>query len=379
MLQEIVPTEMTPNNIVVHPNYDAILKEVGAQASNPPGGDPYMREFYAAVFNMATPGSNTERFISQVLDSREVSPKHFVNLLFRGVQFIEINNKRNPNYPKQLDTREEWQVEMEDILANHADTLLDIVLTKETSTTIYQRYLGTQFVAAKLLQGSGLKIADFGAGGRYGLRGISVGAPFEEVNDNTGGIVNAITTQRIDLREGLDIDLVDPDLPDNIRWRLACSFYPSELDRYNQVVAFEAKLREVKNVRFFQRDILSVTIDDLSGNTIPHSYDAVVLSTVLYQIPEYQQKVIDNAKQLVSPTGFIIVQDFAVKDGNDGEKLDFNVNWFGKNYAYRTFIIGERTNWRYKEVLQWANGRCKDVRAGEDFEEVLYELGQSNK
>src|SRR5690606_18070710 len=142
----------------------------------------------------------------------------------------------------------------------------------------------------------------------------SAGYGFEVVNDRTGGIVNSIAAEKINFHEGLDIDMVDPDLPDNICWRLACSFYPSELDKYDEVVDFETKLRGVKNVKFFQRDILSVTPQDLNGSTIPHSYDAVVLSTVLYQIPEYQKKVLDNAKTLVSPRGFIVVQDFAVKD-----------------------------------------------------------------
>lgn len=356
---------------IVNSRYQAVVDEFEAQAVNPPGGDPYMREFYNAIYDMSKSEPAIMGLFKDALAARDLSPKHFVNLLFRGFQFIEINTKKNPDYPKSYTSCEDWRVEISDVMINHLDILKDILLTKETNTTIYQRYLGTHFVASRLLPEGPVKMADFGAGGRYGLRGMSAQIPFEEVDDNTGGLVNSVVRTPIQLREGLDIDLVDPDLPENVRWRLACSFYPSELGRYNEIVRFEERLRGVGNVRFFQRDILSVTVNDLNGNTTPKSYDAVILSTVLYQIPDQQDRVIENAKQLVSADGLIVVQDFAVKDNKNRGRLDFNVNWFGQNYTYRTFVLGERTNWEYKEVLHWKNGRCKEARKGEDLDKLI--------
>lgn len=361
--------------IAVHPQVSEVLKEIDNQASNPPGGDRYMANFYKAIGDLGEKDSRIRQLLSNVLSERDISTKHIANLLFRSIQYIELYEIKNPDYPKHLSTQEEWEREIGMILSNYLPTLKNILMTRETGTTIYQRYAGPKFVISTFLSDAPLKIADYGSGGRYGLRGISVGEPFSPIIDHTDeNIVSTNISKALKIEKGLDIDKEDPDLPENIRWRLACSFYPSELDQFSTANAFEERIRQAENIKFFQRDILQVTAADLNGNTLPHSFDAVILSTVLYQMPEYQSIAIENAKELVRDSGLIIVQDFAVKDKTDPTKLDFNVSWFGKNYTYRTFILGERTNWEIMEILRWNNGRCKEVQAGKDLKQALLSL-----
>lgn len=373
MTLEIFEEELLAN---LHPRYNEVMKEVHAQGENPPGKDQYIGNFYQALYSLSD-DPEVQSVVNLALSERDLSSKHLVNLLFRGVQYIELNDLGNIEYPRHLVSQDDWVEEIKIILRDYKESYTEILLTKETGTTIYQRYAGPRIVLSAFLKDSPLKVVDFGAGGRYGLRGIACREAFGAIKDHTeGSIATQFLNAPVDIEEGLDIDQVDPDLPENIRWRMACSFYPSELisGKAAEVVDFENRIREVDTIKFFRRNIVDVTAEDLNSNTTPHSYDAVILSTVLYQIPEYQEQVIDRAKELVSDDGLIIVQDFAVKDENNPRRLNFDIDWFAQDFAYRTFVIGERTEWEFKEVLCWSNGRCKEVKEGEDLREALQTL-----
>jgi len=349
-----------------HRRHD-VIAEFADLAAHPPGKDPYMGAFYEAMGALIQKNGDVEQLITETLQERDITPKHLANLLFRGVQFIELFHRRNQRYPYSLNTPDAWTQELADIMHHDQAVLRDVLLTKDTTTTIYQRYIGTRVILNALLPNRPLAVADFGCGGNYGLRGIALDEPFKPFIDHTPGrLVTQLVQQPLKLHEGLAIDRENPLDADTTRWRLACSFYPQELNQLPDVIALEKRLQRANNVRFFQGDLRTLPVG--SANVPVHSYDAVVMSTMCYQLPyEDHEGIMHNAARMITPDGIIIVQDFAEKDGTDPTRLNFAVNWFKTPFSYRNFIAGPRTNWEMKEVLRWNNGRCEEVMPGEDF------------
>src|SRR5258706_9136232 len=94
------------------------------------------------------------------------------------------------------------------------------------------------------------------------------------------------------------------------------------------------------------------------------------MSTFMYQLEHYQAKIMETARKILKPDGVVVIQDFAQKN-LDPSRLDFQGSWFNTPYTYRTFVYGAVTDWKMMEALQWKNGRCTEVRAGQDFGKIF--------
>ena len=349
----------------------SVREEFVRLAQHPPGNDPYMGAFYEAVADLDQHDAGVEQFITQVLQKRSsITPTHFANLIYRGVQFIELFQKRNIAYPAVFDTPGAWKLELADILEQEGPVLRELLLTKDTTSTIYQRYLGARTILASFYPNRSLTIADFGCGGNYGLRGLALSEPFKPVVDRTPGqVVTQLLRQPLVVGSGLAIDRENPLDEDITRWRLACSFYPQELGQMADVIALEKRLAQDRTVRFFKGDLLTLPVG--SAEIPAGQCDGVVVSTLCYQLPQADQDTImEHAGRMIKPGGLVIVQDFAEKDKSDPARLHFIVDWFKHPYSYRNFITGPRTNWEMKEILRWKNGRCEEVMPGEDFSSI---------
>lgn len=358
-----------PDNTLQPDTYLGVVSELRELASHPPKGDPYMGAFYKTSLKYAYQNPQFINLVSDVLAEREITPKHFANLLYRGVQFTELYERQNPTYPNGLNSPKTWEEELDTILQNNSETLRELLLTRHTTSTIYQRYAGARSIMAALLPYNSVRVADFGCGGNYGLPGISLGEPFKQPTDFTEDQrVRQLLQKPLQIEQGLAIDREDPEDPDIKRWRLACSFYPQELGNLHDVLALEERLHQAENIHFLKADLLDLPIGDQSTEVPAYYFDAVIISTLCYQMsPEDQERVLENARNMLNPHGIILVQDFAEKDPENPRGLNFNVNWFGKEFTYRNFVASAVTNWEMKEVLQWKDGRCEQVRKGEDF------------
>jgi SAM-dependent methyltransferase len=347
----------------------SVTSEFAHLADFPPGTppDPYMKACYAAITDLLAQNHPVGDLVTNVLSQRKISPRHFVNLFYRGIQYIELFERNNKEYPYVYDSKDAWKEELTDLLANDGATLKDVLLHKSTTTTIYQRYAGTHAVLSALYAGRPIAVADFGCGGNYGLRGMDIQEPFKPFVDNTNGkLITQLTAQPVQLTNGAAIDWQDPYDPEITAWRLACSFYPQELHNLPDVVALEKRLAQSQHVRFQQGDLLSLPVG--TPQLPVHGFDAVVMNTVCYQMPEAQGKLIETAEKLLKPDGVFIIQDFAEKDLNRADRLNFGVKWHDQPFFYRTFITGEQTGWEMKELLQWNDGRCKVVQRGDDYD-----------
>lgn len=347
----------------------SLYNELVNQAESPPGNDPVLGSYYKTIVNGIDQDTSIVSFLRSIKDRRPgLTDKHFVNLLYRTFQYRKIEDQDFEF--RTFDSPEKWQPELSRVLADEKSRKQweELLLTKSTTTTIYQRYAGSYAVISYIFDGKPVSVADLGCGGNYALRGIELREPFKPIIDETPGqILHKMLSQAINLGEGLAIDRDKPDDEEVRKWRLACSFYPQELDELPHIVAFEKRIKEgSRRVQFLQADLVSF-------NWLPSSVvDVSILSTILYQLGTYEQvKLIEQAKGLLKPSGVLIVQDFAAKDPENPTTLRFDESWSSKKFGYRTLLACEETGWEFREALQWMGGRCTTVRAGEDFDEIF--------
>ncbi len=352
------------------------MAEFDDQRQNPPGKDRYISACYAAVLGRLESDDVFQRLFKDVVASRDhVTPSHLVNLTLRAIQYLELYEFRRQTYPGDFATAERWDEELGVITSQpEMRTLLrDLLASKDTTTTIYQRYAGLKSVLNLALPNRDLIVADFGCGGNLGLPGLELGVDFEAVADETPGRAVAeslLVPSRI--VRGLAVDKEDPRDPQAIKWRHACSFYPSELHKMGDLLDLEKRVNDGSTIGFLQGDLLELEVNHKNGTLPRDAFDAVFISTLLYQMnPEQQEKVLLSARKSAKVDGFVVAQDFARINPNEPRSLSFGESWFRDPFSYRTFIAGADTNWEMREFLQWQNGRCTRVRPGDNFDEVL--------
>ncbi len=345
-------------------SYDPnLLSELVDQSHNPPGGDKVLGKFYAAIVEQIERGGNLAKMLIEVKKKRPtITSKHLTNLIFRSFQAIKF--KQNDLSFRNFLTLKKWHKELDAIFLNPTTKsyFKKLLLTKSTTTTIYQRYAAPAALISFLFDGTPVTVADLGSGGNYGLRGIELNIPFKKVTDlTTKKLFLKLLSQKINLKKGLAVDKDNPDEPEAKKWRLACSFYPQELKLRDEIEQFENRIMQAKKVEFLKANLLN--------SFLPEKYfDVVILSTTLYQFNLFEQRrILENAKRLLTSEGFIIVQDFAAKSLSNPSHLDFSESWFGQPFSYGTFIVGKKTHWMFLEIFRWNNGRCQTVKEGEDF------------
>ena len=351
--------------------FEPVTSEFQSQVKAPP--DEYIKNCYQATLNLVSTNKALQSIFLEVLATRPMTPQHFVNLYFRALQDIELNLKQNPNYPNDLTNTDKWEGEIEELLKTHHNKLLDTMLHKSTQTTIYQRYAGPKFIISSLFHNQPVTISDWGCGGNYGLPGLTQNEEFTPIVDLTPGKkVSSVLESPLKIEYGLAIDQEDPKAIGAREWLHACSFYPSELDKLEAVLEFEKRISKVQNISFWKQDLAALTPQFLNGHIKPETFDAVIVSTVLYQDPSAQYQAMENAKSILKQRGIVIIQDFAAIDESDNSRLDFNRGWHIKG-NYRTFVTGASMDWKMKEVLKWDRARCNEVEPGLDFD--IFERG----
>jgi len=350
---------------------ERVLQEFEDQAANPPGGDAIIAACYRAVLEMAQNGTAMRPFLERVLAKRDLTPSHFVNLMLRAAQEEMLFVNPHPTYPLGFEDQDKWEQELAQMTQGEQGNLEQKMLRRETSTTIYQRYLGPRAVMGAVFGNQPIRAVDLGCGGNQGLPGIVSGEPFAPVKDRTPqGIFSQWAESPIQIVEAAGLDKNNPYDHDETWWRRACSFYPQQLHLLPKMIELETRLAEVKGVRFLQGDLVSLAGGEWKNQLGTDQYDMVILSTVLYQLnDEQRQNVIKMAEGMANGTGVVVVQDFASKIPG-GKGLNFDRSWFGESFGYRTFAKGAITGGEFWEVLQWNNGRCNEVRAGEDLERL---------
>jgi len=354
-------------------NFGDVINLLRVQADSPPGNDRCIGSFYESLVALIDADEEISRFFAGIYESRpSLTPAHNVNLLFRSIQHMHLNLKNDRSY-LEFETSEDWRPVLVSILdSGDREILKELMLTKDTITTKFQRYAGPKAIISSYWNGNPVNVADFGCGANVGLPGIELNAPFQPIKDETPGqLVLSETIKPISLEVGLAVDKANPENPQVKMWSIACSYYPNELRALDGDDELEPKFDAAHNTAFLQADLLS----SQAPHMIPENdFDAVILSTVLYQrTPEERVKIIAEARKATKPTGIIIVQDFVMKKPHDAQGLIFNGAWGGGEFGYRTFISRNSPESDMLEIFQWSDGRCRAVRPGEDFNILLQE------
>ncbi len=351
---------------------DPTVTMIQDQAKKPPGGEECIGSFYSAFSTYLASGHPCAiDLIAGVKNTRDLTPELHTNLLFRATQKAVMDD---PQYPQEYRTYNDWMVHLERIFnsMSHFQEIKQILLEKETTTTVYQRYFGEFAIAEHLANGAEVNIIDLGSGGNYGVPGMQIGEPFKKIIDNTPNeFINSKLGKQLRVREGWAVDLNDPYDSDEIAWRHSCGLYPSELTNggLEQLLALEARLSKA-NTRFHQENLLNI------GSEIPRGYfDFAMINTMLYQLkPAEQAIVIANARELLTPEGWLFIQDFAIKDPADSSRLIFDGVKWGNKGSYKLFVTANGFGDEIFELLRWSNGRCKEADPGEDFKYIAHLL-----
>ena len=91
--------------------------------------------------------------------------------------------------------------------------------------------------------------------------GVSLWESNSGIKDHTpDNFVTNLLNFPLTLRRGLAIDKDDPKNPSVKAWQLACSFYPHELSELNEVLSFEERLTNAKNIRFLKNNLLDLPL-----------------------------------------------------------------------------------------------------------------------
>lgn len=349
---------------------------ITAHSHHPPGEDNYLRAFYSAASELLEDNnSRLYHLTTSVVKSRAITPLHFANLLFRTIQFVELFEVKNKLYPNTFSTKKIWLSQIEECIQNYHALIRKLMLTRSTTTTIYQRYASLKFIISTVTVTEPIVIADFGCGGNYGLPGIVNHELFYPIKDHTTNeVVNTALKKDILIKEGFAIDRENPYSDSIKQWRLACSFYPSELIKMSDIIKLEERLSHVQNITFLKEDLLTTNLQNIKA--ISHiKCNFVFIATLFYQLTvEEQEKILNEAKKILLPNGAIIVQDFAVKNITNPSTVLPISNWFKEPFSYRTFFASQGTNWNHLEILRWKDGRCKEVIEGSDFEALFTKI-----
>lgn len=360
-------------------NFKKVVKEFEDQSLYPPGNDSIIQSCYLATLDLIKNDPFFVSILHSVLKQRsDLTSKHFVNLYFRALQYIKLFDKKNNFKRLSLQRiksylaknhllKEVWLKDIKKItLAGNAKNLfVRLLLTKDTATTKYQRYISLFVLINLLFPKISVKVCDFGCGANYGLRGIEKGEKFEKVADQTtNGLFTQSLQEKPSISEGLGIDKEDPNDKSSRNWIIACSFYPSELSKLNSILQFEQRIKSSKTTSFLEADLTSERLRKF----VPKAYfDIVIISTVLYQIPDPKMHriILNKAKDCLKRGGILILQDFVRKDKNN--RLNFNESWFNQSYSYGTYVASSQTHWKLLEVFRFENGRCLKVKDGQDL------------
>lgn len=362
-----------------------VIGQFEEQSLHPPGGDLVIQACYKATLDFLQTSLTFRKFMEDILRQRtDLGDIHFVNLYFRALQYIRFFVERESQIyllnPRLL--KKDWTKYLKKVMhdSKRRHELQSLLLTKDTSTTKYQRYVSLFALMNWFFPNSSVSLCDFGCGGNYGLKGIELEEKFDKVKDKTSKkFFTRLLEGESQLLQGLGIDKENPDDKKSRNWRLACSLYPSEISKLNAVLEFEQRLKGSRKVKFLKADLTKVEVLPLKSlrlnhqKAIPKSYfDIIMISTVLYQIynPRSQIEILEKAKKCLKKHGILIVQDFVQK--RDDGSLDFSISWFEKPFSsYKTLLTSADFNWRFLEIFKWENGRCLKVKDGDDLPILL--------
>lgn len=350
-----------------------LLREIHIQSRHHP--DLCLREFYKAYLTLCRKNSAFPRLLQKVIRQRpELNEKHLTNLLYRAWQYLLLFKKKDGQFP--FFRKGEWRKSLAELYQtpSYWQSYQRLLAEETTQSTLYQRYAGPKAALVVLFGKKPLRVLDLGCGLNLGLPGLQHDFPFLPIQDHTPGkSFTRLLRARVDFASAWAVDKIRPE--EKKKWALACGLYPGEaakLPEMERLCDFLWHHSPVKftlaNLLFLARHFRKLKLKAL---------DAVVISTVFYQLRDRERQVaFEQIRQVLKRDGMLLINDFLEIESN---QLNFAVDWFKKGEsAYRTVVLRkeEVSFSRPFEFLRWDNGRCRAVWPGRDFA-VMLKLGRN--
>jgi hypothetical protein len=353
-------------------------------------------------------------------------------------EYAQKTGEHVPRYPADYDNQTtNWQRDIMKILTDPTkydiqngvlrgngtlfEHLAKLFVERDTNTTQYQRYMSIATVLYELFPGQEISVIDAGCGANLGFPGIKGHKPFAEIKkDETGEhdltqfsdhynryitYLDALKTSQesngaipppdvvvpppLQFSKIHAWDRLDPRKRPAQEWTFWCQ-YAREIDeKYHGNI--EGWLKEQEDayaawnhtVEFTNHDITQ----ELSGAEqaiVGDQNDAIIFSTVFYQLPEVEQQLaLDQAAKTLRTGGVIIVQDFAtlldtgtrqtIEQAEGHPSTPFQtrgISWTDtKAQPYRTFVAVKQPDGisNFLEVFRMSSGRCTEFFPGKDY------------
>ena len=347
---------------------EILIEEITIQGNTHP--DPSLREFYFASLDVYREDKTFKNVLDRVMLKRtDIPAKHFVNLLYRAVQYILLFEKSVEGLAGF--DRPRWTAELKSILSSqaHLQTYQELLEKESTQTTIYQRYAGPKAAILSIFGNREVSVADLGCGLNLGLPGIEQNHPFMPIEDHSPSKkITSLVGESINLKNGISLDLVNPIKKKT--WALACGFYPGELSNLPETGKLCDLLWSQTKTSFVQESLLNVS-KIWKAKKLP-KFDVAITSTVLYQLGDKdREKAMREIRKILKVGGVVIINDFVEVN----HKISWSVDWFKKDSQsnYRTVVLQAIKGGfsQPMEFIVWNTGRCKVAYPGKDFKNVL--------
>jgi len=355
---------------------EEIKQEVAEHALHPLSGDLVMAAFYKATKILLDQDDRLLSLIKKINSKRQMSSEYFNNLLLRAVQNVVLFSL-DANYPLGFESQDRWTQTWNEILEKHSDRLIDLIVAKDTKTTVPERYLSLRFLAKILFPHKSIIVADLGCGLNLGLDYAFLTKHIVlDLKDHTAAklVLQILSSVPSSLKVAHAVDRENPSDFEVKKWELSCR-YPNELINVKTKLQLIASLpANQEKIKFINQDLSHLEEIWENKKISPHSCDIVFVATAIYQMPpKLQSKIILQARNLLNSHGVLVVQDFGRIDPKNPENLTFKAS-FAQPFSYRTFITSQKLGWKFKEIFRWSSGRCREVMEGSDWNDFAKDI-----
>ncbi len=380
--------------------------ECEAKQNEPLAGDERVAAFAQAAQYSLEVNPQFRDGLLEVFDQRPQEPVEYTfSRMLRAFQKALISEEAQEvfEYPEAFDEPnwQNWCVAFDWVLnhPHHSDQFAYDMWTRELQSNITERYKNIKLL--QLLMPGILppqsSILDVGCSQNQGLKKLALDRPFAhtpvmreiarlgdsdiygkteyEIDDRGTKLVNKLLASTIHLGPSVGVDIEPIYDPWVKEWTEACTFLPTE--RLNEKLRTEYNLidkKDVPGVGFVEADFLKLNNAPDKIEQIRRlgrqGFNAIFLSTIVYQQTEADRKImLDNGDGFKYPGGIKVILDNAKKDPNAPSGLSFNPD-YSTDYGYTTHIDHPDGSGELLEVFKWKNGRCLQLKAGDDIDRL---------
>lgn len=369
--------------------YNALITEAHNQVSSETHAHPATKAFFNGM--LATLHSDEEaahtlqtgltlRAKKDVrLGRSPMGPSQAGNFVLRLVHFN--NFERYGDAYAGIDTTllqsPEWWAERTREYFISSDTIPDCVLL-DVYSSVPERYKAVPLAVSAykpelLNRPERSRIADFGTSVGHGIISLAAGIPLgtvrlldEQADSSLERAVNAAITDTEPYTKMTytGLDRMGPD--NRIRQKARSDSVPPHEMTSERLRSYDKldKLTPV-NVSFnrFPVDVSAepeVFLSDSEQNGLQlHSYDIVVMSSLLYYLSETSiRRTIANARQLLTEDGLIVVNEFITLKKDRSSFSMRTEGWYSPEHLpYQTALQTPDSKW--STIIRWTNGRMQ--------------------